>query len=211
MFGHTNTDIIPLYLIDFSLSSKSKAVLWLTQSFTSLSSTLPAALQSFFLDWGRFSPTPLKDYRLEGRKRWPVLESWVSPQSVGRAILQRSMWTKQSFWCKKNRIIVVEQLWKKVFCCTCCEQGPCFNYVWSLVANIQSPSKGGKRTSIFFSIHLAGRLFQVFDTLTFCSLWMRPGYTYRVSLDWLRAVESGFIQCFKHSPQCSVSASNSSL
>lgn len=120
---------------------------------------------------------------------------------------QRSIWTKQSFWCKKNSIIVVEQLWKKVFCCTCCEQGPCFNYVWSLVANIQSPSEGEKRNQYFFSIHLVGWLFWVFDTLTFCSLWMCPGYTYRVSSDWLRAVKSGFVQCFKHSPQCPASAS----
>lgn len=44
----------------------------------------------------------------------------------------------------------MEQLWKKVFCCTCCEQGPCFNYVWSLVANIQSPSEGEKRKQYFF-------------------------------------------------------------
>lgn len=204
MLGHTNADIIPLYLTDFSLSSKSKTVVWLTQSFTSLPFTLPIAMSvesrlsraSLLIGAG----SPLSCYESiawkEERERWPVLESWVSPQSVGRAMPQRSIWTKQSFWCKKNSIIVVEQLWKKVFCCTCCEQGPCFNYVWSMVANIQSPSEGEKRNQYFFSIHLVGWLFWVFDTLTFCSLLMCPGYTYRVSLDWLRAVKSGFVQCF---------------
>lgn len=157
MFGHTSADIIPLYLTEFSLSSKSKTVVWLTQSFTSLPFTLPVAMseesqlsRAFLVDWGGSTLPYRKKYSLEGRERWPVLESWVSPQNIGRAMPQRNIWTKQSFWCKKNSIIVVEQLWKKVFCCTCCEQGPCFNYVWSLVANIQSPSEGEKRNQYFF-------------------------------------------------------------
>lgn len=66
--------------------------------------------------------------------------------------------------------------------------------------------KGKKGTSIFF--HSFSWLIILslwhFDLLFFMNV---PGYTYRVSLDWLRAVKSGFVQCFKHSPQCPTSAS----
>lgn len=77
--------------------------------------------------------------------------------------------------------------------------------VWWQISNPQV--KGKKGSSIFFSIHLVGWLFWVFDSLTFCSLWMCPAYTYRVSLDWRRAAKSGFVQCFKHAPQCPAAAS----
>lgn len=101
----------------------------------------------------------------------------------------------------------MEQLWKKVFCCTCCEQGPCFNYVWSLVANIQSPSEGEKRKQYFFPHSFSWLIILslwLFDLLFFMNV---PAYTYRVSLDWQRAAKSGFVQCFKHSPQCPAAAS----
>lgn len=121
---------------------------------------------------------------------------------------QRSILSKLSFWCIRNSTIAVQSLWKKVFCFTCCEQGPRFNYVWSLEANIQSPSEGKKKSWHFFLfIFFFGWLFWVFDTLTFCSLWMCPGYTYRVSWNWPRAVKPGFLDSFKHSPQCPVSTS----
>lgn len=156
---------------------------------------------------GRSSATLLQKHSLEGRRR-----KMTCIRNVAFSIKQRKSYAPEKHL---NKTIILTQ--EKQYYCS----GSSYERRYSAVPTVTKASAlimseawwqisnpqvtGEKRNQYFFSVRLVGGLFRVFDTLTFCSLWICPGYTYRVSLDWLRAVKSGFVQCFEHFRQCPAS------